>query len=146
MSLDIKKPPKNFQVYRIVFRNSDLILSMGAYDREIIELQNMISNNEVGAISLNGNYIRGESVAAILKNWIDKEGEFNMKTNYIFLEPVRPHAYRRPNCDIPIITGLVHVEPDEGEERLCFEVTYEDGFKDYVSMSDVSDGSYKFVV
>ncbi|MCR8641399.1 hypothetical protein NV379_01905 [Paenibacillus sp. N1-5-1-14] len=71
-----------------------------------------------------------------------------MKINYVFLEPVHPYAFRRPNCDIPLITGLVHVKPDEKDlkERMCFEVTYEDGFKDYVPTSEVDDGSYKFVV
>lgn len=70
-----------------------------------------------------------------------------MKINHIYLEPIHIHAYRRPDCDIPLITGLVEVEPANGEkERLCFEVTYEDGFKDYVPMSEVEDGSYKFVV
>nr|WP_156736319.1 hypothetical protein [Mycobacterium sp. E3298] len=70
-----------------------------------------------------------------------------MKVNYVFLEPVSTNSYRRPNCDIPIITGLVHVEPDGGlKERICFEVTYEDGFKDYVPTSEVDAGSYKLVV
>jgi hypothetical protein len=69
-----------------------------------------------------------------------------MKINHVFLKSVHQYAYRRPNCDIPLITGLVHVEPEEEEGRLCFEVTYEDGFKDYVTMSDVDDGSFKFVI
>jgi hypothetical protein len=70
-----------------------------------------------------------------------------MKVNYVFLEPVHQYAYRRPNCAIPVITGLVHIEPDDGsKERMCFEVTYEDGFKDYVPTSEIDAGHYKFVV
>lgn len=69
-----------------------------------------------------------------------------MKINYVFLEPVNINAYRRPNFDIPLITGLVHVEPEGLKEHLCFEVTYEDGFKDYVPTSEVEQGNHKFVV
>lgn len=49
---------------------------------------------------------------------------------------------------IALCTGGVHVEPDgkNSKERMCFEVTYEDGFKDYAPTSEIDDGSYKFVV
>lgn len=69
-----------------------------------------------------------------------------MKMNYVYLEPVHHYAYRRPLCDIPIITGLVEIEPEGMEPRLCFETTYSDGFKDYVPTSEVDKGNYKFVV
>lgn len=70
-----------------------------------------------------------------------------MKINYVFLQPLHPYAYIRPNCDIPLITGLVHVETDNNKNgNVCYEVTYEDGFKDYVPITDVTDGSYRLVV
>jgi hypothetical protein len=69
-----------------------------------------------------------------------------VKINHVFLKPVHHYAYRRPNCDIPLITGLVHVELNEDKDRLCYEVTYEDGFKDYVPTSEIIEGNYKFVI
>lgn len=63
----------------------------------------------------------------------------------IYLEPVHAYAYQRPNCNSPLITGLVLVESESQNERICFELTYEDGFKDYVPVCDVDAGHYKFI-
>lgn len=69
-----------------------------------------------------------------------------MKVNYVFLKPISINAYHRPDCDIPVITGLYHVELEGQDECLCYEVTYEDGFVDYVPLSEIEEGIYKFVV
>ncbi|MOA25361.1 hypothetical protein D3C78_1460800 [compost metagenome] len=68
-----------------------------------------------------------------------------MKENLVFLKPLSLHAYRRPNCDIPLITGVVHIEPWANEGRICYELTYEDGFIDHVPVNDVMLGYYRFV-
>jgi hypothetical protein len=71
-----------------------------------------------------------------------------MNFNYVFLEPVSPKAYRRPECDLPIITGLYEIEPDEecNIGRLCYEVKYDDGHITYIMKNEVDQGMYRFVV
>ncbi|GAV11400.1 hypothetical protein [Paenibacillus sp. NAIST15-1] len=70
-----------------------------------------------------------------------------MNFDLVYLEPLSIHAYRRPDCGIPLVTGVYFIEPDEHlEGRLCYEVTYEDGYKDYVTKSDVDEGKYRFLV
>lgn len=76
-----------------------------------------------------------------------------MKKYNLYLKPIHPDAYRH-NIKIGgrefevegIITGLFNIKPDGFDNlRICYEVTYLDGFVDYVPVSDVEDGSYKII-
>lgn len=66
----------------------------------------------------------------------------------VFLKPIHRYAYRRENCGDPLVTGVCFYKPEaryghEYEARLCYEVTYEDGFIDYVVITEVYDGVYQ---
>lgn len=63
----------------------------------------------------------------------------------VYLQPLHRYAYRRDDNPIPKITGLFMITPHKMEPRLCYEVTYKDGFVDYVSLSDVISGAHQVV-
>jgi len=58
------------------------------------------------------------------------------------LIPKHPFCYRHKNFENDgVITNLFNIKPDENSEfRLCFEITYPDGFKDLVPVSNVLKG------
>jgi len=61
------------------------------------------------------------------------------------LIPVHRYAYRHKKYeDDGIITGMYNVLPNhEQGYRLCYEVTYPDGFKDYVPVSNIESGVHR---
>jgi hypothetical protein len=82
-----------------------------------------------------------------------------MKKYNLYLKPIHPYAYRhkvkiegREFEVMGIITGLYNIKPDNYDNngndldfRICYEVTYLDGFVDYVPVSDVENGSWKII-
>lgn len=61
------------------------------------------------------------------------------------LEPIHPYAYRREDGELPEITDILNFKPENLEARMCVEVTYKDGFKDYIPVSEIGNGCYKVV-
>jgi len=63
------------------------------------------------------------------------------------LIPIHPYAYRHKNYENDgEITGTINIKFDNKlEGRNCYEVTYPDGFVDYVQISDIDDGNYKII-
>lgn len=71
---------------------------------------------------------------------------------YLKLIPVHPYCYKHKDYEKDIdysnegeITDVVNLKPSENHFRLCFEVTYPDGFKDYVPVSNVLKGYNQIV-
>jgi hypothetical protein len=69
----------------------------------------------------------------------------NMEKRGLFLMPISSYGYRREGSGNPLITGLCMVTPDGRTPRVCYEVTFADGFVDHVAVSDVDSGAYALV-
>ena len=70
-----------------------------------------------------------------------------MKIASVNLIPLSSWAYRHKRYENDgVITGVYNVLPNhEQGYRLCYEVTYPDGFKDYVPLSNIGDGVHLLV-
>jgi len=59
------------------------------------------------------------------------------------LKPVGSNSYRHnDSMEGGVITGVHFVTPNGLPSRYCYEVTYNDGFVDYVPMSSVKFGDW----
>lgn len=69
------------------------------------------------------------------------------KEIYLYLQPIHPYAYRRDDGELPLVLSVVMYEPDGNlDKRVCYKVKYlNDGFTDYVPISEVENGNYKLV-
>lgn len=65
-----------------------------------------------------------------------------IKKKNAYLQPNHEHCFRSDSDENPLVTGVVVASIGEGRERLCYEVKYEDGFKDYVPFESVKIGNY----
>lgn len=62
----------------------------------------------------------------------------SITTEKLYIISTNLHSFR-PNVPA-LITGFKMVKPNEHlEKRQCFEVTYEDGFVDYIAADDHSN-------
>jgi hypothetical protein len=69
-----------------------------------------------------------------------------VKIERVKLVPVHRYSYRRPNMENDsIITGVYNCIPDGLSMRLCFQITYPDGFVDYVPISEITNGNYMVI-
>jgi hypothetical protein len=71
-----------------------------------------------------------------------------MKKYNLYLKPIHVDAYRHKVKGyevVGIITGLFNIKPDNYDFRICYEVTYLDGFVDYIPVSEVENGIYKII-
>ena len=66
-----------------------------------------------------------------------------MGTKKAFIKGVGIHSYKLN--EVAEIIGVVMVTPEGLKERPCFEVLYQDGFINYIAMSDVEEGNYKII-
>lgn len=69
-----------------------------------------------------------------------------MEISGVSIVPVHPYSYRRPNMENDgIVTGVYNVKPDnELDYRLCYQITYPDGFIDYMAFASLEYGEFKF--
>lgn len=60
------------------------------------------------------------------------------------LIPIHQYSYRHKNSEEGgVINGIVNIKPKENDSlRLCYSVIYEDGFIDYVPISEVECGNW----
>lgn len=64
-----------------------------------------------------------------------------MKITSMVVKYKNTHEYGFRKDEWGVVTGLVRVKPsDIHDERLCYQVTYEDGFVDYFPIYD--EGNY----
>ena len=63
----------------------------------------------------------------------------------IKINPTHRMAYKHKGFENDgIITGMFNVKPThESEYRICYEVTYPDGYKDYIPVNNVENGYHK---
>ncbi len=52
----------------------------------------------------------------------------------LYLKNIHPYGFRSGNW--AKIVGVKLVTPDSNESRICYEILYPDGVKDYTAMSD----------
>jgi len=61
-----------------------------------------------------------------------------------YLKPIASWVYRHNGTKEGgrITDKRMYTPPNSSSPRLCYEVTYSDGFKDMVAVSSVENGSY----
>ena len=60
-----------------------------------------------------------------------------------YLMGVHPYAFH--SGETSRVLGMKLVKPPKMEERPCFHVRYENGDEDFVALSSIENGEYKFV-
>jgi hypothetical protein len=68
-----------------------------------------------------------------------------MKKRMLCSKPISTESYHHGNNEYGLITGIYDCNPNEQGWRLCYEITYSNGLKDYVPITDYTCNVNKLI-